>query len=231
MTCLPTYPYCHLYYKPLNHVNGRLPFNFSDTMEVKSDVCHAIIRIGRNRLSWNYQWSMDWFLTTFWILHMHLSLTLPHLQRAGVFLGLLPTFTYNIWTLYILNVIQFSWLTCVTCYSFVKFLTPEFGLQGYWDPYPIDMEFRPPCMVLSTIGISKPGQLKGQSTKECSTHLHQLHVCLPSSRNKTRLLYRMSLDFAPVLQHIPFIHYLWKHFAEKVTSLTSDNLMKLWSIS
>ncbi|KAI3686929.1 hypothetical protein L1987_80619 [Smallanthus sonchifolius] len=31
--------------------------------------------------------------------------------------------------------------------NFVKFLTPEFGLQGYWDPYPIDMEFRPPCMV------------------------------------------------------------------------------------
>ncbi|MFS7983577.1 putative chlorophyllide a oxygenase [Helianthus anomalus] len=100
--------------------------------------------------------------------------------------------------------------------SFVKFFTPESALQGYWDPYPIDMEFRPPCMVLSTIGISKPGKLKGQSTKQCSTHLHQLHVCLPSSRNKTRLLYRMSLDFAPVLQHIPFMHHLWKHFAEKV---------------
>ncbi|XP_076953657.1 chlorophyllide a oxygenase, chloroplastic-like [Bidens hawaiensis] len=100
--------------------------------------------------------------------------------------------------------------------SFVKFLTPESGLQGYWDPYPIDMEFRPPCMVLSTIGISKPGKLEGQSTKQCSTHLHQLHVCLPSTRNKTRLLYRMSLDFAPILQHIPFIHHLWRHFAEKV---------------
>ncbi|KAL8217770.1 hypothetical protein R6Q57_021143 [Mikania cordata] len=35
-------------------------------------------------------------------------------------------------------------------------------------------------------------------------------------RNKTRLLYRMSLDFAPVLQHIPFMHHLWRHFAEKV---------------
>ncbi|KAM5564239.1 chlorophyllide a oxygenase, chloroplastic [Rosa sericea] len=100
--------------------------------------------------------------------------------------------------------------------SFVKFLTPASGLQGYWDPYPIDMEFRPPCMVLSTIGISKPGKLEGQSTKQCSTHLHQLHVCLPSSRNKTRLLYRMSLDFAPVLKHIPFMHVLWRHFAEQV---------------
>ncbi|KAL6955527.1 chlorophyllide a oxygenase [Sarracenia purpurea var. burkii] len=100
--------------------------------------------------------------------------------------------------------------------SLVKFLTPASGLQGYWDPYPIDMEFRPPCMVLSTIGISKPGKLEGQSTKQCSTHLHQLHVCLPSSGQKTRLLYRMSLDFAPILKHIPFMQYLWRYFAEKV---------------
>ncbi|PWA37165.1 chlorophyllide a oxygenase protein [Artemisia annua] len=100
--------------------------------------------------------------------------------------------------------------------SLVKFLTPTSGLEGYWDPYPIDMEFRPPCMVLSTIGISKPGKLEGQSAKQCATHLHQLHVCLPSSRNKTRLLYRMSLDFAPILQYIPFMHILWRHFAEKV---------------
>ncbi|KAH7671177.1 Chlorophyllide-a oxygenase protein [Dioscorea alata] len=100
--------------------------------------------------------------------------------------------------------------------SLVKFLTPASGLQGYWDPYPIDMEFRPPCIVLSTIGISKPGKLEGQNTRECSTHLHQLHVCLPSSRQKTRLLYRMSLDFAPVLKHVPFMHLLWRYFAEKV---------------
>ncbi|WOL11858.1 chlorophyllide a oxygenase, chloroplastic isoform X2 [Canna indica] len=100
--------------------------------------------------------------------------------------------------------------------SLVKFLTPASGLQGYWDPYPIDMEFRPPCIVLSTIGISKPGKLEGKSTRQCSTHLHQLHVCLPSSRQKTRLLYRMSLDFAPLLKHVPFIHMLWRHFAEKV---------------
>ncbi|XP_059630744.1 chlorophyllide a oxygenase, chloroplastic [Cornus florida] len=100
--------------------------------------------------------------------------------------------------------------------SFVKFLTPTSGLQGYWDPYPIDMEFRPPCMVLSTIGISKPGKLEGQSTEQCSTHLHQLHVCLPSSRHKTRLLYRMSLDFAPMLKHVPFMQYLWRYFAEQV---------------
>ncbi|XP_047957807.1 chlorophyllide a oxygenase, chloroplastic-like isoform X1 [Salvia hispanica] len=101
--------------------------------------------------------------------------------------------------------------------SLVKFLTPSASsLQGYWDPYPIDMEFHPPCMVLSTIGISKPGKLQGQSTRECATHLHQLHVCLPSSKQKTRLLYRMSLDFAPILKHVPFMQHLWRYFAEKV---------------
>ncbi|KAF9608406.1 hypothetical protein IFM89_009772 [Coptis chinensis] len=100
--------------------------------------------------------------------------------------------------------------------SLVKFLTPASGMEGYWDPYPIDMEFRPPCIVLSTIGISKPGTLEGQSARQCSTHLHQLHVCLPSSRNKTRLLYRMSLDFAPLLKYIPLMHLVWRYFAEKV---------------
>ncbi|KAI6675892.1 hypothetical protein NL676_036688 [Syzygium grande] len=99
--------------------------------------------------------------------------------------------------------------------SLVKFLTPASGLQGYWDPYPIDMEFRPPFMVLLTIGISKPGKLEGQSTPQCATHLHQLHVCLPSTTNKTRLLYRMSLDFAPLLKQVPFVQYLWRHFAEQ----------------
>ncbi|KAK4389673.1 Chlorophyllide a oxygenase, chloroplastic [Sesamum angolense] len=100
--------------------------------------------------------------------------------------------------------------------SLVKFLAPDTDLQGYWDPYPIDMEFRPPCMVLSNIGISKPGKIEGQTTRECSKHVHQLHVCLPSSRQKTRLLYRMSLDFAPILKHIPFMQCLWRHFAERV---------------
>ncbi|WMV15804.1 hypothetical protein MTR67_009189, partial [Solanum verrucosum] len=45
--------------------------------------------------------------------------------------------------------------------SLVKFLTPASGLQGYWDLYPIDMVLRPPCMVLSTIGISKPVETLG----------------------------------------------------------------------
>ncbi|KAI5076528.1 hypothetical protein GOP47_0008593 [Adiantum capillus-veneris] len=100
--------------------------------------------------------------------------------------------------------------------SLVKFCTPATALQGYWDPYPIDMEFQPPCMVRSTIGISKPGKLEGNSTQDCAKHLHQLHVCLPSSRGKTRLLYRLSLDFLPILKHVPYIQSLWKYLANKV---------------
>jgi chlorophyllide a oxygenase len=89
-------------------------------------------------------------------------------------------------------------------------------LQGTWDPYPIAMEFQPPCMVLSTIGLEQPGKLDGSDVDLCPTHLHQLHVCIPSSPGKTRLLYRMALDFAPFLKHVPFIHFLWQHLANKV---------------
>ncbi|CAK9883400.1 unnamed protein product [Sphagnum tenellum] len=100
--------------------------------------------------------------------------------------------------------------------SFVKFRTPMAKLRGTWDPYPIAMEFQPPCMVLSTIGLEKPGKLDGSDVDACPTHLHQLHVCIPSSPGKTRLLYRMALDFAPFLKHVPFIQYLWQHLANKV---------------
>lgn len=100
--------------------------------------------------------------------------------------------------------------------NFVKFKTPIAALAGTWDPYPIAMEFKPPCMVLSTIGLEKPGKLNGTDVDACPTHLHQLHVCMPSTRGKTRLLYRMALDFAPFLKHVPFIEYLWRHLANQV---------------
>ncbi|KAL8467118.1 hypothetical protein ACS0TY_035992 [Phlomoides rotata] len=61
------------------------------------------------------------------------------------------------------------------------------GLQGYWDPYPIDMEFLPPCMVLSTIGISKPGQQEHM--------LNGAHVWnLPVSYDKLGVRYRLWRD-------------------------------------
>eukprot|EP00271_Cylindrocystis_brebissonii_P006887 TRINITY_DN1977_c0_g1_i1.p1 TRINITY_DN1977_c0_g1~~TRINITY_DN1977_c0_g1_i1.p1 ORF type:complete len:537 (-),score=81.89 TRINITY_DN1977_c0_g1_i1:1085-2695(-) len=90
------------------------------------------------------------------------------------------------------------------------------ALSGHWDPYPIAMEFQPPCMVLSTIGLAKPGQLDGTSAEKCSKHLFQLHSCLPASRGKTRLLYRMALDFAGWAKWVPFIGELWKYLANQV---------------
>lgn len=101
--------------------------------------------------------------------------------------------------------------------SLVRFNTAAAAaLQGNWEPYPIDMEFRPPCVVLSTIGLAKPGQLEGKNSKDCSKHLFQMHACLPSSRGKTRLLYRMALDFAGWAKFVPFIQHVWQHLANQV---------------
>jgi hypothetical protein len=123
-------------------------------------------------------------------------------------------------------------------------------LGGNWEPYPIDMQFGPPCMVLSTIGalrccnilgltdavplltcshavprkpgcapvrllhnqrealraqptapcfcpllasfpprpptgLTSPGKIeRGARAASCKNHLHQLHVCLPSSEGE-----------------------------------------------
>ena len=66
-------------------------------------------------------------------------------------------------------------------------------LGGHWEPYPIDMAFAPPCMVLSTIGLSQPGKIeRGARAADCTNHLHQLHCCLPSTPGRTKLLYRYS---------------------------------------
>lgn len=41
----------------------------------------------------------------------------------------------------------------------VKFRAAQL-LGGNWEPYPIDMIFQPPCMVLSTIGLAQPGKIR-----------------------------------------------------------------------
>jgi chlorophyllide a oxygenase len=84
---------------------------------------------------------------------------------------------------------------------------PKTPLTGHWDPYPIGMSFEPPCYVISTIG------LRGQ---DCGRHLHQMHACLPMGKGKTRLLYRMSLDFFKWMRFIPGTHLLWQHLADQV---------------
>ncbi|KAL6760398.1 chloroplast chlorophyllide a oxygenase precursor [Haematococcus lacustris] len=90
-------------------------------------------------------------------------------------------------------------------------------LAGDWDPYPINMVFQPPCITLSTIGLSQPGKImRGLNASQCSKHLHQLHVCMPAKRGHTRLLYRMSMDFMGWLRHVPGIQLVWKKVAAQV---------------
>ena len=97
------------------------------------------------------------------------------------------------------------------------------GQQGSWNPYPIDMKFVTPCMVDSHIGMSQAGAAgsgaqfeEGVACAECSNHLHQLHVCLPSKPGRTRLLYRMSLDFAGWAKWVPGIELVWTEMANQV---------------
>jgi len=100
--------------------------------------------------------------------------------------------------------------------DFVKFHATKL-LSGNWDPYPIDMGFHPPCMVTSMIGLAQPGKImRGVTADQCENHLHQLHVCMPSKKGHTRLLYRMSLDFMGWLRHVPYIDRVWKGVAGQV---------------
>lgn len=90
-------------------------------------------------------------------------------------------------------------------------------LAGNWNPYPIDMEFRPPCVTMSSIGLEQPGKIERDVTAaDCKNHLHQIHVCLPAKRGHTRLLYRMSMDFMGWMRFLPGIETLWKGVAAQV---------------
>jgi len=97
------------------------------------------------------------------------------------------------------------------------------GQSGSWNPYPIDMKFVVPCMVDSHIGMSQAGAAgggaqfeEGVQCAECANHLHQLHVCVPSTAGRTRLLYRMSLDFAGWAKWVPGIELVWTEMANQV---------------
>uniref|UniRef100_A0A7S0IH70 Pheophorbide a oxygenase domain-containing protein n=1 Tax=Micromonas pusilla TaxID=38833 RepID=A0A7S0IH70_MICPS len=97
------------------------------------------------------------------------------------------------------------------------------GQSGAWNPYPIDMKFVVPCMVDSHIGMSQAGAAgggaqfeEGVQCAECENHLHQLHVCVPSTPGRTRLLYRMSLDFAGWAKWVPGIELVWTEMANQV---------------
>jgi len=48
-------------------------------------------------------------------------------------------------------------------------------LGGNWEPYPIDMAFEPPCMVLSTIGV--PLHVHASWAPPCIWFLQPLNAC------------------------------------------------------
>jgi chlorophyllide a oxygenase len=58
--------------------------------------------------------------------------------------------------------------------------------------------------------------MRGVTANMCERHLHQLHVCMPSRRGHTRLLYRMSLDFMGWVRYVPGILNVWKSVAGQV---------------
>ncbi|CAG9460022.1 unnamed protein product [Pedinophyceae sp. YPF-701] len=90
-------------------------------------------------------------------------------------------------------------------------------LAGEWHPYPINMSFEPPCMTLSTVGLHSPGSIeRGVTADAASHHLHQLHVCVPASGGKTRVLYRMSMDFLGWLRQVPLVDRVWEDVARQV---------------
>ena len=58
--------------------------------------------------------------------------------------------------------------------------------------------------------------MRGVRAAHCENHLHQLHVCLPAGPGRTRLLYRMSMDFLAWTRHVPLIKRFWASIAGQV---------------
>ena len=66
-------------------------------------------------------------------------------------------------------------------------------------------------------GLAQPGKIeRGARAESCKNHLHQLHVCLPAGPGRTRLLYRMSMDFLHWTKAVPGIQAFWAHIAQQV---------------
>ena len=64
--------------------------------------------------------------------------------------------------------------------------------------------------------------MRGARASGCKNHLHQLHVCLPAGPGRTRLLYRMSMDFLEWTRWVPGIRAFWAAIAQQVGSLLSN---------
>ena len=74
-----------------------------------------------------------------------------------------------------------------------------------------------PVSPSASAGLASPGKIeRGVRQQQCANHLHQLHVCLPAGRGRTRLLYVMALDFMHWTKFVPGIQSFWRHIAGQV---------------
>lgn len=78
-------------------------------------------------------------------------------------------------------------------------------------------------------GLAQPGKIeRGARAAACANHLHQLHVCLPAGRGRTRLLYRMSLDFLHWTRAVPGIQAFWRSIANQARQ--GEGLCLFWPL-
>lgn len=70
-------------------------------------------------------------------------------------------------------------------------------------------------------GMANVGKIqRGTRSHECKKQMHQLHVCLPAGARKTRLLYRMSMNYLQWAKGFSLMKLLWKAVAEQVARIT-----------
>lgn len=89
-------------------------------------------------------------------------------------------------------------------------------------PYSMDINYDKSHVVTATVEL--PVEALGSESYIVGKHVHQMYACIPTSKDSTRLLYRMSLDFQPIGKALPFMDHLFKeqlkdHLSKEVQML------------
>ena len=82
------------------------------------------------------------------------------------------------------------------------------ALRWGWRPVPNEIKFVPSSALVSSIDIQR---MYGDSIPR---RVHQVHVCLPSRPGKTRVLFRMALDFLP--ESAMVADKVWENLARQI---------------
>ena len=82
------------------------------------------------------------------------------------------------------------------------------ALRWGWRPVPNEIKFVPSSALVSSIDIQR---MYGDSIPR---RVHQVHVCLPSRPGKTRVLFRMALDFLP--ESAMVANKVWESLARQI---------------